>query len=382
MNILIISRGIPNPNDAQWGSFEFDQAKALAKYGHKVIVACVDTRLRMSRRKIGVSRNCVDGITTYIYYCMPSIFIEFFSEKIGCRFIAWQWQKLGKAIQQQEDKIDVIYSHYLFNSYYAVKCLQSFQAPIVAIEHWSEINEQPVPKMVKFYAAATYPQTRKVITVSKSLQARLKELFNVEAEVVYNMVGTEFSYVPKAKTDKMRFVATGSLIRRKGFDLLPEAFKLANLPCDKWELDIIGEGEEHQNLQRQIDAYGFGSNIHLTGAKDKREIASILNQCDAFVLPSRNENFSVAVLEALACGVPVISSICGGIRECINDENGILFEVDDVRGLAKAIKSIYTDPQCFNRQTIAAECKSRFSSEVIAKQLTGIFEGVVIDETL
>lgn len=382
MNILIISRGVPNPNDAQWGSFEFDQAKALAKYGHNVIVACVDTRFRMLHRKIGITRRCVDGVTTYIFFCMPSAFIKLFGEKIHRRFLAWQWRKLGEAIQRLEDKIDVIYTHYLFNSYYAVNCLKPLQAPIVAIEHWSKINEQPVPPIVTFYATATYPQTKKVITVSKSLQERLKELFGIEAEVVYNLVGTEFGYKPKLKSDKIRFVATGSLIKRKGFDLLPEAFKLADLPRDKWELYIIGEGEEHQNLQRQIDAYGFGSNIHLTGAKDKREIASILNQCDAFVLPSRNENFSVAVLEALACGVPVISSICGGIRECINDKNGILFEVDDVRGLAKAIKSIYTDPQCFNRQTIAAECKSRFSSEVIAKQLTGIFEGVVIDKTL
>lgn len=90
-----------------------------------------------------------------------------------------------------------------------------------------------------------------------------------------------------------------------------------------------------------------------------------------------NENFSMAVLEALACGVPVISSICGGIRECIDDSNGLLFEVDDVKGLTQAIQTLVDHPDRFDHCTIAEDYERRFAPHVIADQLTRIFEETI-----
>ena len=142
-------------------------------------------------------------------------------------------------------------------------------------------------------------------------------------------------------------------------------------------MNIIGGGEERENLQKQIKDLGLQDNIHLLGQKTKTEIVDILRDSNAFILPSRNENFSVAVLEALACGLPVISSICGGIRECIFDFNGLLFPVNDVDALADAIKYIFENYQSYDRAKIAEDCKNRFSPEVIARQLTDIFEKVV-----
>ena len=103
----------------------------------------------------------------------------------------------------------------------------------------------------------------------------------------------------------------------------------------------------------------------------------ILKNSSIFLLPSRNENFSVAVLEALACGLPVIASICGGIRECINEKNGLLFPVDDVEKLAQSILYAVQHLDKYDRKAIAEDCQARFSPEVIAKQLTQIFEDTI-----
>ena len=89
------------------------------------------------------------------------------------------------------------------------------------------------------------------------------------------------------------------------------------------------------------------------------------------------ENFSVAVLEALSAGLPVVATICGGIKECIDDKNGILVPVEDVDALANAILDIYKNLRNYDRQVIADDCKNRFAPEVIARQLTSIFEEVV-----
>ena len=158
--------------------------------------------------------------------------------------------------------------------------------------------------------------------------------------------------------------------------MLIAALAKAKLPRDKWQLILVGEGDERLALQTQIMKEGLTKNVHLVGLKNKQEIAQLHNNSHVFVLPSRSENFSVAVLEALACGLPVVASICGGIKECIDEKNGLLFEVDDVKGLTQCLEHMYTHYQDYDRQTIAKDCQARFSAEVIARQLTDIFEHI------
>lgn len=376
MNILLISRGIPSKQEPQWGCFEYEQAKALANLGHNVIVASVDSRFRLYPRKLGMTITHDNNIVCYNYFICPSAIAGILGENFKEAIRYWQWKKIERAILHREKKIDVIYSHYLFNTVCAVRFLQDVHAPIVAIEHWSEMNKEPLPAEVKRLAESSYPQVQAIITVSKALQARIKQLFHLDAKVVYNMVGDEFHYTPTQQASKIRFVATGSLIYRKGFDLLAKAFGTLHLPKDKWELTIIGEGTERANLQKQIETAGFSNNIHLVGSKNKIEIVKILNESDVFVLPSRNETFGVVYIEAMACGLPVIATPCGGPEEFVNEKNGLLVPVDDVEALAKAIQYMYEHHQDYDRQAIADECKARFSSEVIALQLTKIFEEV------
>ena len=142
-------------------------------------------------------------------------------------------------------------------------------------------------------------------------------------------------------------------------------------------LRAAGEGEEKSNLENLIYRYDLQNNIFLLGKMSKSEIASCLRGSDAFVLPSRNENFSVAVLEALASGLPVVATDCGGIRECINDNNGIIVAVDNSGEIANALNTIINNYSKYNRTDIANDCRNRFSADAIATQLTDIFEYVV-----
>ena len=174
------------------------------------------------------------------------------------------------------------------------------------------------------------------------------------------------------------FVSTGSLIYRKGFDLLISAFDRLKLPSDKWELTIIGEGKERANLECQINQVGLSNNIHLVGRMGKNEIAKILSSSDVFIFPSRSENFSVAVLEALCLGMPVIASICGGIKECVNSSNGLLFPVEDIGALSIAINTMYENCHQYDRKKIMTDNCARFTPSVIARQLTDVFNEVVI----
>ena len=377
MNILLISRGVPTKHDPQWGSFEYDQAKALATHGHKVIVASVDSRFRLYSRKLGLTYEEHEGVKLYNYFLCPAVITGFLGNAFKNKVIEWQWQQIIKAISKNDDKIDVIYSHYLFNTYYAVHFLSKLNAPIVAIEHWSELQKETLTPYVMSMTEA-YNHISKVIAVSQSLKKTLKQKFNIDAQVVYNMVGDEFTYTPHSiSSPTVRFIAAGSLIHRKGYDLLIQAFSQTHLPKDQWELRIIGSGIERNNLLQLIEKAGLQDNITLVGQKTKQDIVNLYQQSDVFVLPSRSETFGVVYIEAMACGLPVIATPCGGPEEFVTKKNGLLVPVDNVEALADAIKYMYDHHQEYDRQAIANDCQARFSSEVIAKQLTEIFEYVI-----
>ena len=377
MTILIISRGIPSQKDPLWGNFEFDQAKALAALGHTVIIASVDIRFRLQWRKIGLTCQDINGIHTYNLFVCPRAIIGLFGNRAKEKYTAWLWHRMEKTILAKEGKIDIIYPHYLSGSHKAVNYLKGIHAPIVAIEHWSELNREPMNPAIEKMAKTTYPYVDKLLTVSEPLSQRIRSKFNIPSVVVHNMVGSEFNYLEAQTSKKFTFVSVGSLFPNKNHTLLISALIKLNLPKDTWQLIIVGEGKERNKLQRQINESGLSENIHLPGVKNKQEIARLLNESHVFVLPSISENFSVAVLEALACGMPVVASICGGIRECINEKNGLLFEVNDINGLAKCLKHMYEHYSDYDRQAISDDCKARFSPEVIAKQLETIFKATI-----
>ena len=76
-------------------------------------------------------------------------------------------------------------------------------------------------------------------------------------------------------------------------------------------------------------------------------------------------------------GLPVIGTICGGPEEFINGDNGILVQVDDVKGLQQALETMYNNIDSYNGHQISLDCQNRFSPNIIATKLTGLFEEVI-----
>ena len=378
MRIFVISRGYPSAKSPQWGCFEKDQAEALARLGHEVVMLSVDTRFRLFWRTMGVSMFEAGGVAVLNAFYLPSRVVGLLGGRVRKKFEQWQLEKVYRLAVQKYGKPDLLYSHYLFITNIALSLKQKYHVPLVGIEHWSEINKPELSPNVRRLGEATYPHLDGLIAVADSLRQSLRRHFAQNAAVVHNMAGREFTYRPGTQADgRLHYIATGSLIHRKGFDLLVKAFAQAGLDKARWQLDIVGGGPEREKLQAMIDAAGLSANITLVGQRTKTEIATMLQQSNVFVLPSRNENFSVAVLEALACGLPVIASVCGGIRECIDEQNGLLFPVDDVDALTKALQQMQQNYSQYDRQQIAADCQARFSPEVIAQQLTDVFESVL-----
>ena len=377
MNILIIARGYPSKEDPQCGAFEKDQAFALNGLGHNVNIISVDRRFVWKRRKIGITKIEDNGIKVYNLFVIPVLARMIFANMIKKYLIRY----LIKYYLKENVRPDVIYSHYLLNNSLGNEIKNKYGIPLVAMEHWSKLNADVLPDYIRRIGRNVYKNADAVLAVSNSLLGRIRQHFGVDGYVVNDLLGQEF-LSPKVKsiadTDgRVSFLAMGSLIARKGFDLLIEAIYKAELPKESWKLTIVGGGTLKKKLEEQIQVKELGSNIILVGQKDKLEILDYLQNADVFILSSLKETFSVVCIEAMSQGVPVIATSCGGPEEFVEEKDGLLIKPNDVEALKEAIIKMVSTYRLYDRNLISDDCLKRFSPNVIATKLTNIFTNIV-----
>lgn len=380
MKILILARGIPNAHDPQEGCFEFDQAKALRSAGHEVVIMAVDSRVRNFHRKIGVEKRIIDGITTYKLFLFPtSIIRRLISFKLGVNCEVKEAIWLYKYVLNKEGNFDVIHAHFLTSIFYATRIKNKYGVTVVGTEHWSKVNTPTPPTDVAYMGTYAYPKLDTLITVSDSLKMRIQENFKVNSVVIHNLIDTSnllpLSNNHSGPEEHFKIVLVGSLIKRKGFDFFIRAFaKTSFAGNDNVKVSIIGGGVEFSSLSKLIEDLKLSSTITLLGQHPKNIIFKELHEANVFVLPSRNENFSVSVLEALANGLPVIATICGGIKECIDSTNGILVEVDNEPQMVAALEQMYENYSSYDAVTIRESALSQYSPMSIANKLNDIYK--------
>jgi glycosyltransferase involved in cell wall biosynthesis len=186
----------------------------------------------------------------------------------------------------------------------------------------------------------------RVVANSEGLhQLALKTAPAQPIDVIYNAVDTDF-FVPRSAAARRRngllLISTGRLIERKGFHFLIQA--LENL--EGVTLRIIGGGNQREALEALANRLGV--QVDLTGPKAREAVRDSLQAGDVFVLPSLNEGMSNAVLEAMACGLPIIATDVGGSRELVRG-NGIVVERGSASALAEAIGVYLADGDLIRR---------------------------------
>lgn len=158
-----------------------------------------------------------------------------------------------------------------------------------------------------------------------------------------------------AGKDVVRVVAAGRLNFEKGFHLLIDAVAALQqeLPDREFRLALLGEGGRRQQLQEQADQHGLSDQVGLPGFRD--DAAAWYRSADVYVLSSLMEGMPNVVLEAMACGTPVVATDCPhGPREILQDDCGILCDVNSARGLADGIRQVILDPEKTARRTARA----------------------------
>ena len=179
-----------------------------------------------------------------------------------------------------------------------------------------------------------------------------------------------------------RVIAVGRLDYQKGFDRLIEAWDLVQRDTEHsdWHLDIFGQGEWREMLQQMIVERGLMQTVHLN--KPTNAIWDEYLRSSILVMSSHYEGFGMVLIEAMACGVPVISFDCKcGPRDIIEDEvNGLLVPEGNIEGLASALMRLMDDELLRRHMSVcAARVTERYSEERVMGQWMRLFQSLTAD---
>jgi glycogen synthase len=197
-----------------------------------------------------------------------------------------------------------------------------------------------------------------------------------KAQVVFN--GVDLDEVAPGQVDLHfdRYVfAVGRVVRKKGFDLLIDAFALARDQLPEVGLVIGGDGAELPHLRAQVERLGLRDAVHFTGRLDRSQVAAAMAGAEVFVMPSRLEPFGIVVLEAWRAGVPVIATSHGGPPEFVGvHERGVVTAPEDTASMARALVDLLSDHGL--RQKLSANSAlalPEFTWQALASQYENVY---------
>lgn len=255
-----------------------------------------------------------------------------------------------KNLLEKED-IDIIHGHYLFPAgAAAVEVGKEYGIKTYVTAHGSDMFElyksQPlmrptIKNVLKdadgVFAVSNALKHEIVATGVVGIADKTKISWNsVDVDKFSSKENDSFKKEFKLE-DKPIVLFVGNLIKRKNVDSLLEAKKIAN---SDYYLVVVGDGPLYKKLTKKVEDENI-RDVIFTGSRG--DVENIIPSCDLLILPSYSESFGLVLIEALACGKPVIGSDVGGISEIINDDVGLLINPKKVSTIAKAIDKLVND---------------------------------------
>lgn len=395
MNVLVLSSLFPNNMQPNHGIFVKQRLSHFARItGHPVqVVAPVPyfPPIKISHRwhfsQVRQQEKQADLPVFHPRY--------FMTPKVGMSAYGWmmyfsilpQVKKI-----QKEFAFDLIDAHYVYPDGFAgIQLGRYFRKPVVVSARGSDINQYQHLPIIRRLLKFVLQRAQAAIAVSAALKAAMVKIGAVEDRVwvISNGIdGQKFFPMPKDQArykiglaGKQIILSVGSLIPIKGFDFLIRAFKELRQPESQSDLHlvIVGEGEARKDLEALIAALDLGDCVHLVGSKPHAELNDWYNAADLFCLLSSREGHPNVVMEALACGVPVLATPVGGIPEIIRStELGLLTE-RNVPDIARHLKLALA--RNWQRDKIQAAVQDQ-TWEKVALELTDVFNYAIIRKNL
>lgn len=377
MKVLIVSRGLPQPDNPTFGIFELDQARALEKSGVDVVFFAIDLRSIRRKRKFGISKTVNEGIRCYTI----SIPVGNVPANMFCQIGRWALNKLYDRVFIRETPPDIIHAHFFKQGYMASDLARKTGIPLVITEHSSDMTRDRISNKILNIAKEGYSQASAVIAVGNDLSRSILKNTGIKCTIIPNVVDTSlFAYSKLKEHGGYRFISVARFAPQKRQDMLIKAFHKVHCQHPDAVLELYGDGELMPKVKELVKDYELQNVVSFHGRTSRIEIAEGLTQADCFVLLSERETFGVAYIEALAAGVPAIATICHGPEDFMTPEFGKLIHANNTEEAVDAMNYMYNHSSDFDREKISIKIKEMYSGEVIAAQIKCVYKRILKDK--
>lgn len=222
------------------------------------------------------------------------------------------------------------------------------EIPQVTVFHGYDLSAMVRRRGIKLYHELFRSPKHESVVISGTWLPVMSILGDPQAKLLRLGVDLKkFGFAPrKPPRDRpLRLITTARLVKKKGHATVLHA--LSRITHASWEYHVIGDGPEARRLQRMAEDLGIANRVSFLGARSHEQVRELTQRADVFVLASQTapdgdmEGIPVVLMEAMAAGIPVISTIHSGIADLIeNGRNGLIVAEGDIAALAKAIDEI------------------------------------------
>ena len=355
MKVLIITNAFPNSAEETRGIFTYQIVKTLQKKCNVEVIAPLPWVPRVLAKSFAAKfpharvpfHENIGGIEVYHprYLVIPKL--------VGFMHAVFMFFPLFKLVNKlnNEETVDLINAHWIFPDGVAATWIaRRLRKPIVLTALGCDVNLYSTMLLRKFQISGALRSTDHITAVSSNLKDMVCSLKIPEknVDVIPNGIDLSlFSIIDKLDARKKvgispkqsLILTVGSLDEVKGTQFLVEAFGAMKKSGSPLPLLIsIGDGPLKLSLCSLAEKLGVSDHVRFLGKRPHKEIPLWMNAANLFCLPSLREGHPNVVIEALACGVPVVASNVGAVPEIINITNGYIWNNRNVMALVQQLE--------------------------------------------
>ncbi len=369
MKVLIIPTWYPSGEDKLMGIYHKEFTESLNNNGIDANILFIE-RNRLTKpisylfkkKKVVINET---NYKTYLYRMM----------NVGSISFKWQLKRYVKTLKKAfknylktNDKPDIIHAHVTVPAGYAACIIgKIYNIPVVVTEHCGDLERFYKNDLFKEYGLFVLDNSY-FTTVSKYMK-NIALKYTDKCDIIPNLVDTK-PFINNQKReikDTFNLVMVCALREGKRIDMALEAIKKLHIPV---HLDIIGDGFYEVIYKNKCRDLELDNKVKFLGRKTKQEIANILKDEHALLITSELESFAISGIEAMASGLPIITTDCLGPTEYVDNKVGLICKVNDPDDIAIAISTLYDNYSNYDSDYIVNKALEYDSTNVIKKTIT------------
>jgi glycosyltransferase involved in cell wall biosynthesis len=389
LNILFLSTWYPNRLIPTLGNFVQKHAEAVSlKNNVAALFVCSDTNCKTKYEIVEETINGIFTVNVYYKKVGHSFPLVSFFQKVNRYFSA---HKKGlKIIESKFGKIDFVHHNILYRAgIIALYLKKTKDIPYIITENWTGYLPSKKIKLgwlEKTLSKSIARNASCITPVSKDLRdAMVSQGFNTKYEIIYNVMDTKLFHPNKEKIkhDKVKIIHISTLDdpHKNISGMLSVTEKLSKQRTD-FEVWFIGDGDTAPHIKTAQSLNILNTFAFFDGTKTTTEVAEIMRNGDCFLLFSNYENLPCVMVEALASGLPIVSSTAGGIPEHITENLGLLVKPLDEEALLCALNKVIDNIKSgkYNAAELSKYANDNFSYEKIGEKFNDLYHRILADK--